>query len=269
MKEATEYYEEAIKLNSKDAVSLHGLAVLLNDSSPTRAPDSVALLRTAVELCPDYAEAKRSLAVVLTDIGVRLKHAELPSDAFLFYSEALKVKPMSCFAPSVSHPLDAYVLNLLGSCPSIFPLRLQVDPNYAQACYNLGVAYADIGMRQKALEFYSLAIVRNPSHAEAFCNAGVLHKESGNIEEAITAYESALLINPNFELAKSNLAIALCDAGTKAKLSGKKRDAYRYRYILSYHSTCRQVFQTPARTPIESGSVFLLVSAEEDFTNEP
>mmetsp|Transcript_13140 Transcript_13140/g.40445 ORF Transcript_13140/g.40445 Transcript_13140/m.40445 type:complete len:825 (+) Transcript_13140:3-2477(+) len=191
-REGSHYFSEAIRLNPEDAVSYHGYALLLIESSPSRAQEATVLLRTAVQLSPDYAEAKRSLAVNLTNIGVRLKHADFPVEAMQFYSEALAA-----------------------------------DSSYDQACYNLGVAYADMGVKDKALEFYMKTIQRNSLHAEALCNAGVIYKEKGDVHSAILNYERALLAKPNFDLAKSNLAIALCDVGTEAKLCGQRRDAVR------------------------------------------
>lgn len=84
-----------------------------------------------------------------------------------------------------------------------------------------------MGLKKEALEFYAKALERNPMHAEAFCNAGVIQKEYGNVEIAISSYERALNINPNFVLARSNLAIALCDAGTHAKQLGNRSESFR------------------------------------------
>eukprot|EP00189_Rhodosorus_marinus_P009077 CAMPEP_0184752864 /NCGR_PEP_ID=MMETSP0315-20130426/43801_1 /TAXON_ID=101924 /ORGANISM="Rhodosorus marinus, Strain UTEX LB 2760" /LENGTH=922 /DNA_ID=CAMNT_0027232217 /DNA_START=220 /DNA_END=2988 /DNA_ORIENTATION=- len=189
--EAGEYFEEALRLNPKDAEAMHGIAILINETAPGRAREAVEWLRASLSIKPDYTEAKRNLAMILTDIGVRLKLAELPSEATQLYAEALSV-----------------------------------DPEYAQAYYNLGVAYADMGMKEQALEYYALTLHKNELHAEALCNAGVIHKETGHVEQAILNYERALSVNPNFELARANLSIALCDAGTQAKQESKIDDAF-------------------------------------------
>lgn len=91
--DALYYYHEAVKVNPEDAESMLGYATILNETSPTRAREAVDWLRAAVQVSPGFTEAKRTLAMVLTDIGVRLKHAGLPSDAFQVYMDALVVSP--------------------------------------------------------------------------------------------------------------------------------------------------------------------------------
>lgn len=55
---------------------------------------------------------------------------------------------------------------------------------------------------------------------EAYCNIGVIFKNSGKLEDSILYYDKALSLNPNFTIARSNMAIALTDLGTKYKTSG-------------------------------------------------
>lgn len=122
------------------------------------------------------------LAALLTDVGVRLKMAGLPADAVKHYLEALEV------------------------CPS-----------YAQAMYNMAVAYADISQPKKAHFYYEQCLKHNASHVEAWCNLGVLHRKGGNADLAMQSYEKALSCNPNHDLAKANLAVALCEKATAIK----------------------------------------------------
>ena len=57
-------------------------------------------------------------------------------------------------------------------------------------------------------------------YVEAYCNMGVIYKNTGRLEEAVTYYEKALALNPNFTIARTNMAIALTDLGTKMKSGG-------------------------------------------------
>lgn len=51
--------------------------------------------------------------------------------------------------------------------------------------------------------------------------AGVIHRDAGRLEAAVACYEAALAAAPNFAIVQQNLAIALTELGTCAKLAGK------------------------------------------------
>ena len=52
------------------------------------------------------------------------------------------------------------------------------------------------------------------------CLAGVIHRDAGRLKEAVACYEAALAAAPNFAIVQQNLAIALTELGTRAKLAG-------------------------------------------------
>ena len=52
------------------------------------------------------------------------------------------------------------------------------------------------------------------------CSAGVIHRDAGRLEAAVACYEAALAAAPNFAIVQQNLAIALTELGTRAKLAG-------------------------------------------------
>lgn len=143
-------------------------------------------------------ETCTKLAALLTDVGVRLKIAGLPASAIDHYHEALDV------------------------CPT-----------YAHALYNLAVAHADSGNTTKARECYEKCLKLNPMHVEAWCNLGVLHRNECHTDLAMQAYERALACNPNFDLAKSNLAVALCEKATVIKDSDRKMAKRLYKKSLA------------------------------------
>ncbi len=122
---------------------------------------------------------------------------------------------------------------------------ISLNPSYAPSYYNIGVmypilsypilsypilsltlplgenSYSELGKYEEALNYYHQAIQHNPYYVESFCNCGVIYKNMGKLEEAISFYLKALAVNPNFVIARSNMAIALTDYGTKLKGEGK------------------------------------------------
>ncbi len=181
---------DALKRDPSAVGALTGLAVVLKGTDPIHVPEALSLLRQAHVVEPANEEVCATLATLLTDVGVRLKLAGLPASAIEHYNEATTVLP-----------------------------------DYGQAYYNLGVAYADSGNAQMAQKCYEKCIALHPHHVEAWCNLGVLHKNAGRLEDALEAYNSALESNPNFELAKRNLAVALCERGTAIKDAGDGKTA--------------------------------------------
>lgn len=174
-----------------DAVeALIGLAIVLKTEDPIHLPESVKLLKCARDLDPENQEVLTNLSSTLTDVGVRLKNAGLPANAIEHYNEALIVMPQ-----------------------------------YGQAYYNLGVAYADSSLVEEAMSSYLKCIQLHPGHVEAWCNLGVLHRNAGRLDDAIDCYNRALSSNPNFDLAKHNLAVALCERGTAIKEAGDRKGA--------------------------------------------
>nr|CCH47184.1 similar to N-acetylglucosaminyltransferase SPINDLY-like [Lupinus angustifolius] len=139
----------------------------------------------ALQVDPSYKAASELLAIVFTDIGTNIKLAGNSQEGIQKYFEAIKI-----------------------------------DPHYAPAYYNLGVVYSEMMQYDMALTFYEKAATERPMYAEAYCNMGVIFKNRGDLGSAITCYERCLAVSPNFEIAKNNMAIALTDLGTKAKLEG-------------------------------------------------
>ncbi|MDA7441082.1 sulfotransferase [Candidatus Pseudothioglobus singularis] len=66
---------------------------------------------------------------------------------------------------------------------------------------------------QAALEDFSQAVMLNPKYAEAYYNLGVTYGELGDILRAVSAYENALSINKNYPTAQNNLGQILLIKG--------------------------------------------------------
>jgi Tfp pilus assembly protein PilF len=73
---------------------------------------------------------------------------------------------------------------------------LEIDPNYANAHYNLSLIYRGLGEFQKAIGCYEKVITINPNYADAHNNLGIIFKELGEIEKAKDCFEKAIEINP-------------------------------------------------------------------------
>jgi len=69
---------------------------------------------------------------------------------------------------------------------------LEINPNYAEAHSNLGVAYGDKGLVAQAIAEYKKAIKINPNDAEAYMNLAVAYYYKGEYSLAIKHCDKAI-----------------------------------------------------------------------------
>jgi len=83
---------------------------------------------------------------------------------------------------------------------------LQIYPNYLEAHNNLGILYFRKGMLDQALVEYQKTIEIKPDYAKGYYNIGSVYREKKKTDEAITSFQKALEINPSFAEAHYSLA---------------------------------------------------------------
>src|SRR5262249_23474210 len=78
-------------------------------------------------------------------------------------------------------------------------LRKAIDlqPDYAQAHYNLGLALRNQGKLAEAEAAFRKAIELQPDFAEAYVGLGLALKNQGKLAEAVKAYRRAVELKPN------------------------------------------------------------------------
>ena len=128
-----------------------------------------------------------------------------------------------------------------------FVEALRLDPAYAEAHGNLGVLLAEQGRREEAMEHDAQALRLNPSLAETHNNLGVLLAGQGRREEAIRHFETALRLKPDFAQAFRNLGILLQGSRRGSDLQEISRSE------ISHHdedaSTHRACYGSPPACP--------------------
>jgi len=153
---------------------------------------------------------------------------------------------------------------------------IELNPNFAEAYNNRGVAYAELNEHERAIEDYEKAIALNPNFAEAYNNRGVAYAELNKYERAIKDYDRAIALNPNDAEAYGNRGIAyskiqryeesardLKKAGILFFHSGREEDAVKAFFI------CFKL-----RDKIENdgivycGLVLFLLTSDADVMNE-
>jgi len=92
---------------------------------------------------------------------------------------------------------------------------LEIDPNNSDAYNNMGVAYKDIKMYERAIDAYRQAL-KDPAyeHPEfAYNNMGLVYSLQKDYKEAIKLFKKAIEINPDFKKAYNNMGVSYKNLG--------------------------------------------------------
>ena len=114
---------------------------------------------------------------------------------------------------------DPFLYNIKGSClcetgdlsASIasFEKAILINPDYAEALYNLGVAYQKLDQPDMAIETYKKAVAIQHAYPTAHHNLGIIYFQKDQINSAIKSFEWAIAYSPNYSEAIRNLGSAL------------------------------------------------------------
>ncbi|MGI9352881.1 MAG: tetratricopeptide repeat protein [Rhizobiaceae bacterium] len=88
---------------------------------------------------------------------------------------------------------------------------LDMNPDYVDGVYNLGLAYMNLGRAEDAIVRFREVVEKRPQDADAFNNLGAALFELEQYEDAISAYEKAVELKPDFVPALRNIGAALRD----------------------------------------------------------
>jgi Flp pilus assembly protein TadD len=94
------------------------------------------------------------------------------------------------------------ILLLLGSAAA--PLAAADARTDAKKQVEFGIAVAQRGLWREAIYRWERAVQIDPKYAEALNDLGIAYEHEGDLEKARTAYEKALELEPNNALIKQN-----------------------------------------------------------------
>jgi Flp pilus assembly protein TadD len=103
-----------------------------------------------------------------------------------------------------------------------FQKALEIQPDFAEAHYNLGNALFQKGMKDQAAIHYWRAVEIQPDFAPAHNNLGTVLLEQGRVDEAIAHFQKALDSQPDFVDALNNLAWVLATSPQASVRNGAK-----------------------------------------------
>lgn len=169
-------YEKAVVERPLYAEAYCNMGVIYKNRGDLEA--AIACYERCLTVSPNFEIAKNNMAIALTDLGTKVKLEGDINQGVAYYKKAL-----------------------------------YYNWHYADAMYNLGVAYGEMLKFDMAIVFYELALHFNPHCAEACNNLGVIYKDRDNLDKAVECYQMALSIKPNFSQSLNNLGVVFTVQG--------------------------------------------------------
>jgi protein O-mannosyl-transferase len=167
--------------------------------------EAIAHFRTAVEISPDYAEARNNLGLALLDKGEK-------QEAIAQYRQALDTDP-SYNKARYNLASALAQLGQLDAAVAQYRQALQVEPDFIMARNNLGAALEQLGQTDEAIAQYRQALEFHPNDLIVLNNLGLALAKKGQLDEAVASYRQAIEINPGYADIYGNLGVALSRKG--------------------------------------------------------
>ena len=111
---------------------------------------------------------------------------------------------------------------------SLYRHTLDVTNNNYIILNNLGIALAERGEMDAAIQAYQEALRIWPRSVKAHVNLGAALAGQGKFEEAISHYQEALRLKPDYALARINWSKALNNMGVAMAQQGRMDEAINY-----------------------------------------
>jgi protein O-GlcNAc transferase len=196
--EAERLYRQVCAADPKHASGFHRLGVVAHQLG---RPDAAELLKRAVTLKPDLAEAHNDLGNVL---GAQGKFVQ----AAACFERAATLKPDFADA-HYNRGLALGNLGRFGDAAGSFQRVLALNPQSALAHAALAATLREMGRRAEAVAHYRRAAALMPNSAGAHNNLANALMEFGQPEEALAHFDRAIALAPGFAPAHYNRGIAL------------------------------------------------------------
>ncbi|KAG0501695.1 hypothetical protein HPP92_001767 [Vanilla planifolia] len=173
---------------------------------------AIACYERCLSVSPNFEIAKNNMAIALTDLGTKVKLEGDLSRGVELYKKALYYNWR--YADAMYNLGVAYGEMLKFDMAIVFyELALHFNPHCAEACNNLGVIYKDRDNLDKAVECYQTALSIKPNFSQSLNNLGVVYTVQGKIDAAASMIEKAIVANPTYAEAYNNLGVLYRDAG--------------------------------------------------------
>ncbi len=203
LKEAEILIRTAIKLKPNYAEAHSNLGTILIGLGQLQEAETST--RKAIELNPNYGDAHLNLGTILKDFG-KLKEAEIST------RKAIELTNESAKA---HYNLGTILIGLgqLKEAEISTRRAIEINPDFAMAHCSLGSIFIDLGQLKEAEISTRKSIELKPDYAIAHSNLGNILSNLGKLKEASLSTRKAIELKPDFAMAHLNLGSILKDLG--------------------------------------------------------
>jgi Tfp pilus assembly protein PilF len=206
------------------------------------------LYSTVLKSSPNNIEAKKGLNGIDNNENLNTKKNKF-DEVMRHYSSGQMNEALLGIADLIKdYPNDSLLFNVQGACYSEIGLNdsaitsfknaIAIKPNYAEAHFNLGVAYQKLLDFDNSSKCYEIAISINHAYPTAHNNLGLIFLNQKLLSEAKTSFEWAIAYNPEYSEGHNSLG-AVCQELKKfnsAKKHFEKAVILNPRYAQAFHN---------------------------------
>ena len=164
---------------------------------------------------PENQEAKKELLKLDQFQNINSKKEQIDAVMNLYSSNKMEEALSSVNLLVNEYPNDSLLCNISGACYSAldhndaaikcFERATKLQPDYAEAHFNLGVAFQKLKKIDSSIMSYENAIKFIHSYPAAHNNLGVIKLSQGEFNSAVKNFEWAIAYSPNYAEAHNNL----------------------------------------------------------------
>ncbi len=152
--------------------------------------------QTAVENEPDMLEVWLKLGNLFAAKGNKL--------ALRYYDNAIRVDSTNVGALFAKAGY-LHSRGLLAEAIEYYKKINRIEPQFANAYYNTGLAYLEIDSVGQAHRFFDLTVKMKPTHFKGYFYRGVSAEMQGKTTAALNDFQQAVNLNPHYEDAEKAL----------------------------------------------------------------
>ena len=195
-------------------VKRHGDALITLDQILQRDPQNAEAFYMAGRVALDKGDTTAAVASLQKSVKIDAENG----DAWLFlgrvYSNRNNPTAVQCFDNALridSTDLDAREFKAVyykrnGDFEKAFTIYREIivlNPDYADAYFDMGVMYFDMDSLPKAYSSFDIATKTDPLFVKAYFWRGKTAEEQGNLAAALADYKQAYGMSPQYQDAKN------------------------------------------------------------------
>jgi tetratricopeptide (TPR) repeat protein len=187
-------WNRAISCTSGNYLAQYNLGTALLPQG--RLAEAIGHFQKAVEIRPDYAEARDNLAKAHYNLANALLKQGKPEEAIAHFQQSLEIEPANAKAlNNLGNALAAKGAYQDARAP--YEKALQIQPGFADAHYDLGQVLLKLGRFDESVAQFRKALDIEPKNTEAQNGVGEALLLKGDLEGALACFGKNTALNPD------------------------------------------------------------------------